>query len=107
MKADLIFKDVKDDYVRENFTRIQNYFNDDTISKGQWKHFDLEFTTAVTNRLVPHRLPYKPLDLIQTFKTGAGNITFNYSAFSDENISITTTGACRVRFFLGRFNVEL
>jgi len=104
---ELIFKDIADDYIRENFTRVQKYLNEDNFAKCQWKHFEVIFPGATTNRMIAHRLGFQPLDLVQTFKTGVGTVTFNYDDFSDTSISITASGACRVRFFLGRYNVEL
>ena len=101
-----ILKDLKDPYVRENFNRLTQFLQEFPFFRGEWRFFTLTFTRAETNLKLPHGLDFKPLDIIQTSITGAGDITFNYSLFDAENIDITTTGACVVRCFIGAYREE-
>lgn len=98
----LLIKETPDEIVKENFRRVAESLNSDVISSGNWRFIELTFTAAVTGFLYKHNMPFTPKDIIQTSKTGAGSVTFNYASFDETNINITTTGACVVRFFLGR-----
>jgi hypothetical protein len=100
----LLVKEIEDDRSRENFKRIQKEFTENQIIlKGQWRFFELIFTGAVTNFKQKHLLTFVPKDIIQTSIIGAGTLTWNYSLFDRENLDITTTGACTVRAFVGRY----
>jgi hypothetical protein len=103
---ELLLKDIQDVYIRENFRRITLFFQDFPFFRGEWAFFEREFAGAVTNEEVAHGLGFKPLDVIQTSKIGAGSITFNFSLFTDTHINVTTTGACTVRFFVGAYKEE-
>lgn len=101
-----IFKDIPDEYLRENFKRLNNFMQDFPLFRGDWKFFTLTFTAAVTNGKVQHGLGFRPLDVIQTSKTGAGSITFNFDKFTADSLDVTTTGACVVRCFVGAYKEE-
>lgn len=101
-----ILKDIEDPYVRENFKRILNYLEEFPLFRGEWEFFTLNIGSSVTNLNLAHGLGFKPLDVIQTSSIGAGTLTFNYSKFTDETISVTTTGACSVRCFIGAYKEE-
>lgn len=100
---EFIFKDIDDEYVRENFTRLNDFFQKDALLKAGWKFFTLTFSAAVTNNKVRHGLGFKPLDVIQTSIVGPGAVTFNYANFDETTLDITTTGACVVRCFIGTY----
>lgn len=99
----LLIKEIKDQYIQNNFEWLQNYINEEDLLQSRFKAFDLDIVGAETNLKIVHGLNFQPLDIIQTFKTGSGSVTFNYDKFDSVNLDITTTGACRVRFFAGRF----
>jgi hypothetical protein len=103
---EFIYKDIHDRFIRENWKRLNLFLQEVTILKGQFEFFELTFDAAVTNDRVGHGLGFEPLDVIQTSITGAGAITFNYSLFDGEFIDVTTTGACVVRCFIGRYEEE-
>lgn len=84
---------------RENFRKIDEEFQRSPLLNGQWKLLVLEFESANTYT-IKHRLGFVPTDLIETYKTA--NVTYNYSSFTKEEISITTTGAANVRILIGR-----
>lgn len=95
-----LLKEIKDDYVRENFQLLRNFFLRRPFLRD-WEFFEITFAGAVTNAKIKHTLNAKPQDIIQTSKIGLGNVTFEYEAFDAQYIVITTTGACKVRFFAG------
>lgn len=100
----LLVNETEDKTTRENMKRLQKELSDvQIILKGNWKFFELTFTAAVTNFKQKHLLGFLPKDIIQTSKTGAGAITWNYSLFDSTNLDITTTGALVVRAFVGNY----
>lgn len=101
----LYSREIEDPFSQDNFKKIEENINGDVISNAQWRFVELTFAGAVTNFLYPHHLNFIPRDILQTSKTGAGSITFNYSNFDTTNIDITTSGACIVRFLLGRIEI--
>lgn len=85
---------------RENFQKIDEEFqNGNPLLASGWKRFDLEFEGAVT-KAVRHNLGYKPLDIIVTHDTCG--FAYDHENFTSTEIEITTAGAGRVRFLLGR-----
>lgn len=102
MKLDLVTPLIEDQYVRENFQRILDFFRVQN-HLFNFRQFELIFSQAVTNYQHKHNLGFLPKDVILTSVIGAGSVTFNYGDFTKEFISITTTGPCVVRFFLGAY----
>lgn len=100
---EFIVKNIKDQYIRENFKRLNLFFQGTPLVKMGLTFFELKFDVAVTNTQVLHGLGFLPLDVIQTSVKGAGTITFNFDKFTDKYLDITTTGACVVRCFIGTY----
>lgn len=98
-----LFDQIEDENVRDSLQWMWDYLKAVPLLQGEFEHFELSFTRAVTNEKISHRLGFKPSDIITTSSIGAGVVTFNYSAFTEEVISVTTTGAVTVRFFGGRY----
>lgn len=104
---EFILKDIDDVYIRENFKRLNLFFQKDSILKGAWKFFDLSFSQSVTDEKVRHGLAFRPLDVIQTSKIGSGDITFHFEKFTSEYLLLSTTGPCAVRLFVGAYREEV
>ncbi len=104
---EFILKDIEDVYIRENFKRLNLFFQKDTLLKGSWTFLELAFASAVTDQMVQHGLGFKPLDVIQTSIIGAGAATFNYADFTKTHLSVTTTGPCTVRCFVGAYREDV
>lgn len=100
---EFIVKNIKDVYIRENFKRLNLFFQNTPFLKAGFTFFELSFKTAVTNEQVLHGLGFLPLDVIQTSVKGGSTITFNFDKFTDKYLDITTTGACTVRCFIGTY----
>lgn len=100
------YEQLQDPVARECFQWIVDFVRDVPLLQGNFRHLELEFNKAETNLKVPHNLGFKPEDIIQTSVTGAGSVTFNYNKFDNTNLDITTSGACVVRFFAGRYERE-
>lgn len=97
---------ISDPILREYIQDLQDEINNQAILKGEWKYFEYEFDKAETNLKVPHNLKFTPIDVVQTYISGSGSITWNYSSFDGENVDITTSDACIVKAFIGRYRDE-
>lgn len=91
---------VPDPVMRRNFTNLQAYFQANGQIDG-FQFIDQVFTKAVANQKIPHTLGIVPTDVIITQITGAGTVTFNFGLFDKNNLNLTATDACHVRFFFG------
>lgn len=103
---DIILKDITDKYIRENFFRIKKFFLKFPLFRTELAFFEREFKAAVTSVTVAHGLGFKPTDVIQTSLIGPGALTWEYDKFDDTNLVVTTTGACKVRAFIGAYREE-
>lgn len=99
----LLLKEIADTYVRKNFEKLSKFFVEQHILGCGFRHFAYRFTEAGTNIKIPHGLKYVPTDLIQTWKSGPGTITFNYDLFDATSVDVTVTDACVVRGFIGAY----
>lgn len=95
---------VEDATLRDILQLVDENFQEDAVGKADFAFFEISVVGAVTNKKVPHRLGFRPKDVIQTSKTGAGSLTWNYDQFDVTNLDITTTGTCVVRAFIGRYS---
>lgn len=102
MLRDLLTDNVKDPPVRQALRWIQDYINNVQFLRADMAFYELQFNRAETALKVPHGLPFIPVDVIQTYISGAGAVTFLYDQFDGTNFVITTTGACKVRFLAGK-----
>ncbi|MCP3682930.1 MAG: hypothetical protein GY861_09590 [bacterium] len=103
---DINTESIEDEVLRDNFVKIREEFEEALFNRFTGKHFEITFTQAETNFKYPHNLGFWPKDVLQTFITGAGAVTWNYGLFDGDDLDITTTGACTVRAFIGAFSEE-
>lgn len=103
MRVELRYQEIEDPTARENFFRLQKFFQAETFLKGEWEFFEIVIPAAVTNYRYKHHLGYSPKDVLVTSTIGASPVTFNYELFDRDFLDITTTGAATVRAFVGRF----
>ncbi len=99
----LFLERISDPYTRDQFQKVFEYVRDTAILRGEFKFFSYTFTKAETNYRIPHGLGFLPLDVLQTSLTGAGTLTWNYTLFTDTYLDVTTSAACVVRAFIGRY----
>jgi hypothetical protein len=98
----LNIQQIVDIYARQNFQNLAAYF----AAQNQLLNFgfkEVVFTGAENNFAIAHGLPAAPLDIIVTHISGPGKATFLFGDFDAQNMYITTTGACRLRFFFGTY----
>lgn len=103
----LLLESIQDNFVKQSFEFLRDFIQDDSILRGQFRHFEKTFDKNET-LVIPHNLGFVPKDVIQTYLSGTGAIVYNYTAFTKDNISITISGGPTaaspliVRFYLGR-----
>lgn len=98
----LYLRNVTEKWLRDNFDAIQEYLNEKKILQD-WDFFDISVDTAITVKEIRHSLGSVPMDILQTYKTGSGNVTYLYESFTKDSLYISTDGPCRVRFFAGSY----
>lgn len=100
---------LNDDFLqkcRDNFIELDKFIKREPFLNGEFRHYELTFSAAVTNQTFQHHLSFVPKDIIQTFLTPGVTLTWAYTSFDRTNIQFTTDGACTVRFFVGRYTDE-
>ena len=98
----LATREIQDVYVRENFLKLQDYFNKENQLYG-FRFFEVKLDKAVTNYKVAHGLSIPPRDVVMSHISGPGIATFNLGKFDTKNMDITTTGAVLLRFYAGTY----
>ena len=101
--TDLFVDEVEDRYARENFRKILEVLKVDSLLQSDFTHYEFEFPVAVTDQDIQHKLNFIPLDLIQTYLTPGVTVSWIYDKFTRDTIRLTTSGACRIRFFIGSY----
>ena len=100
------YSKIEDDILRAYIKDLQTEINTQDVLKCKFKLFYIEFTQAETNKSVPHNLDFVPDSIVQLSLTGAGSVTFNYTSFDKDNLDLTTTDACKVRFLAGKYGED-
>lgn len=95
-------KEISDEYVRENFRKLREFFVRETPFLG-FKFFEVEFTAAQTDFQFKHGLGFQPKDVILTSVTEGAAVSFDYDQLSAENVVLTVSAACVIRFLAGAF----
>lgn len=98
----IFVKEIPEVYTQRNFQALTDYFQ----AQNQfldYKFFEVIFTKAQTDVRVAHGLGYTADDVVVTAIVGAGAVTFNRSAFDNQNIVMSSTGAATIRFYCGRY----
>jgi hypothetical protein len=99
----LLTSEVKDEYARENFKRLNALLEESPLLKGEFKFFELVLTGAVTNLSLKHNLGFQPKDILQTSVTEGVTVTWKYASFTPTDVVLTTSAACTIRVFIGRY----
>lgn len=99
----LFKKEIDDEFTQENFKRLWEFINYHPLFKGSFKFFEFTFDSAVTNKQLTHKLPFAPKDVITLNVSNGATVTWNYDLFNSEFLVVTTSGACTVRAYVGRY----
>lgn len=96
---------VEDFYSKKNFQSLAAYHREQGQLDG-FKFFEITIDDAKEDFKFQHNLGFVPRDVIVTRCTGSGTVTFNYEKFSEQSLSITTTGSVRIRCFVGTYSKD-
>lgn len=105
MKLELILKDIDDEYVRENFSRVAHFLQDEALGKVGWKFFSVSLPAGLTR--FKHSLGYVPKDIIVTAISKDAAVIFHYDDFDKTHLQLEASSACVVRFFAGTYEEQL
>lgn len=100
--VDLIFQEITDPNVRENFKRLADFLTQNTPLRN-FKFFEVDIPRAQDNLPVAHGLAYVPLDTVVLSAIGNQKFYFLNQFFDAQNLYITASGPVRLRFLAGRF----
>lgn len=104
MRINLFFHQVVDQYVRDNFYRLIQYFQTQPLLNCDFKFFDIDISvTAPTNFTLAHGMDFIPLDIIVLSAIGDQNFYFINQIFDKTNIYISVGGSVRIRFLAGKY----
>ena len=105
-----LFKtEIVDQYLRENFSRIEKYAAESIFDKGNFSFFQFALGSDITVGYpatfdVQHRLSFRPTDVIQiSVSPDDAVVTWNSDSFTRSTVNITVDKACTVRAFIGRY----
>jgi len=87
--------------LQKNLEILTDIFGAEDILKYDWRKIEFTTDAAVTDLQIPHTAQYTPTDILTT--QTSGNITFNFNAFTDKFLVVTTAGAATFRGLVGRY----
>lgn len=101
---------IADPIVQENFSNLADFYRGDPFSRGEFKFF--EFVIPSTNAAIsypysliqPHGLGFMPKDVILLHNLNNVAVTWEYSSFTVNTITVTVGAATTLRALIGRFN---
>lgn len=101
----LFTKEVAERFSRENFFTLSGYLRDEPFRKGNFKFIEIVTPVAVTAKKFAHNLNFQPLDVIMLSvrNPDTAAVTWHYDSFDRESIVVTTTSACTIRAYIGRY----
>lgn len=97
---ELYTKQINDEYVRQNFEKIEEAWNDLVFTLGDFEFFEFRITGAQSDYKLYHNLGFNPNDVIVTKAIGS-SYQFNYDGFNDKYLTIETTGDLYLRCIIG------
>lgn len=97
---DLITKHIDDEFIRQNFEKIEQLWNDLVFTQGDFQFFEFRIDGAQDEFKLYHHLGFNPNDIIVTKAIGS-SFEFIYTGFTDEYLTIKTTGDLYLRAIIG------
>lgn len=104
MDLSLIFDNIKDRFIRENFFRVQKFVQAQAVLLANFTFYEVEISGANSKFALAHGLDFVPIDVIVLSIHGNHNVYFRYQEFDKTNIYLTAAGPVKVRFLAGRYS---
>lgn len=89
--------------VRDALQSVREAFQSTVLNKGEWKFFEIVLNGPVSEFTYSHKLSFIPKDVIQVSVTGGAQVTWHYDDFDRTNLVLSSTAACTVRAYIGRY----
>ncbi len=99
---DFLLNQLTDPKVRDAFRKLNDFLKGELPFTG-FRFFTASFKGPELHHRFPHGLSFTPADVLVTSKTGVGVVTFNQDLTDAQDLDITVTGACDIRFIAGTF----
>lgn len=104
MSLRLFLKEVVDKFSQDNFKRLQQHIAEDPFDKGHFQFFTHTFSRAEIKLKIPHKLGFQPADVMTlSVRPETEGVVWHYDLFDPTNIVISSSNACTVRAYLGRY----
>lgn len=97
---ELLTKQIENEYIRQNFERIESLWNDLVFAQGDFRFYEFRIDGAQEAFKLYHHLGFNPNDIFITKAIGS-NFEWNYEGFTDEYVTIKTTGDLYLRAIIG------
>lgn len=100
----ILFREVDDPIIRENFRRVSDFFREDPLTKATFDFvsYDLKATTYPATVSVAHTFDFVPKDVITTSVVG-GDLIWEYAQFTRSLLFATISAPLTVRAFVGSY----
>lgn len=92
----LLTREIQDEYIRENFKRLNDYFREARNFLG-FEHVIITVTQTGVSQKFPHTLGYVPKDVIVTSAIGPGLVQFNYEDFTKTELDFSVISGTPTR----------
>jgi len=104
MSIKLNFEQIDNIYSRDNFRLIEKFINDISFLDGDFTFYEFNIKSSGEHKLY-HNSNLKPNDVIVTKSIGE-DYQIDYSKFTDQYITVNTSGECYLRLFIGNMKGE-
>jgi len=94
---------ITDPIIREAITSLYEDLRNIALLKAEFKHVEITFDAAVTDFKFYHGFSFIPTHVITGFVTNNANVIWDLDESTKDYILLTTSDACTVRAFLGRY----
>lgn len=102
-QLDLRTDSIVDEATRDSMQGVEEYLQGQVILQGEWKFYELNFNSAVSNFKYAHGFKFVPTDIIVTSIQGDQRVLFNNENFNFKDLDISVSGPVKIRFFAGRY----
>lgn len=101
---DVFIDSIADEKTREALKKLISDVSKVPFVSGSWEFVEFTITSSVTIFKWPHKLGFKPQDIIILHQKGAGTLAWEYDQFTKTEIVITPTGITdevHIRAYIG------
>lgn len=100
---DMSVKEIVDIYVRNNFKKLQDFFNSQP-GVELFQPIDFQVDSAVTEFTIKHGLGFIPVDILvtQLIASSGVKLTVHHGLNTKDDLVVSASGALKARLLVGR-----